>query len=597
MTQPETDSSVRCNILLLGPITVQDKDGNGITPRTQKSQALLAMLAVSPRGSRSRSWLRDKLWSDRSEEQSSASLRQALLDIRRSFNDNKDILVADRHTVTLDLSRVSIDLLEVMKRGDSGDFPSEIDSENIAEHLFEGIDIHDPEFEEWLTLERQVWARRFQELAKSQPAAAQEGESPTAEGEQLTLNTGNSLPVDPEAQAWFVSLLEPILVGGVGRVPVLATIITDALANSLLEASDIRLTNLASGHLIGADSGDKISTADGSTNTVAPLAIQVRIVQGSDQHRIGIEVLRTYDGSMIWSAGSLISEVAVAKGDISSAYGLIRRTVDQVVRFFIIHLENDSRDYTGKLFEAVYAMFGLSADNLDKGENILRKIIHEKPSAQAYAWLGFLQTFRLGQRFSQDSPELISEVKYNAFRALEMDDENALVLALSGHVHSYLLGEYDVAAAQFEKAIRINPAQPLGWDLYAMLLSYVGQPGKAQAMANWVQNLGEFSPYSYYFETTKCISATLAGDHITSIQVGEQALSQRPQFNSILRTMISSHAHLGNFDIAQDLLQRLLVIEPDFSIGAMLESGYPGMKTSGGLHYMEGLVKGGVSEN
>ena len=66
--------------------------------------------------------------------------------------------------------------------------------------------------------------------------------------------------------------------------------------------------------------------------------------------------------------------------------------------------------------------------------------------------------------------------------------------------------------------------------------------------------------------------------------------------NMATAMMISVNVHFA-LQIAQDLLQRLLVIEPDFSIGAMLESGYPGMKTSGGLHYMEGLVKGGVSEN
>src|SRR5215213_9951487 len=61
-----------CRIFLFGPLTVQDCAGTVRTPRGQKVQALVAMLALAPRGARSRVWLRDKLWSNRQEEQARA---------------------------------------------------------------------------------------------------------------------------------------------------------------------------------------------------------------------------------------------------------------------------------------------------------------------------------------------------------------------------------------------------------------------------------------------------------------------------------------------------------------------------------------------
>jgi hypothetical protein len=73
--------------------------------------------------------------------------------------------------------------------------------------------------------------------------------------------------------------------------------------------------------------------------------------------------------------------------------------------------------------------------------------------------------------------------------------------------------------------------------------------------------------------------------------------AQRPQFNSILRYLISSHAHLGNIDTAQDLLQRLLMIEPDFSVDSLLASSYPTLDTPGGQDFLAGLVKAGVRRN
>ena len=52
-----------CNFFLIGPFAVTDAQGIAITPKAQKTCAMLAMLILSPRATRTRVWLRDKLWS------------------------------------------------------------------------------------------------------------------------------------------------------------------------------------------------------------------------------------------------------------------------------------------------------------------------------------------------------------------------------------------------------------------------------------------------------------------------------------------------------------------------------------------------------
>ncbi|WP_457302944.1 AfsR/SARP family transcriptional regulator, partial [Phyllobacterium sp. P5_D12] len=151
-------SEAAYRMYLIGPFAITDPEGKVLTPKSQKSQAILAMLAVSLRGSRSRVWLRDKLWSDRPEDQASASLRQALLDIRKCLGNARDILVADKNTVSLRMDCIRLDIDEILSEGHVAG-----DDEVAAEHFLEGVDVRDPEFEEWLTLERQVWQRRYDE--------------------------------------------------------------------------------------------------------------------------------------------------------------------------------------------------------------------------------------------------------------------------------------------------------------------------------------------------------------------------------------------------------------------------------------------------
>ena len=150
-----------CSFFLLGPFSISDPNGIPLTPKAQKTCAMLAMLALSPRATRTRVWLRDKLWSDRGEEQGAASLRQALLDARRSFGDLSDqLIVADKKSVSLCLDKINIDTELLLAQAEKSNKDLERLKRSLNEDLLEGMDIRDPEFEDWLVLERQVWERR-----------------------------------------------------------------------------------------------------------------------------------------------------------------------------------------------------------------------------------------------------------------------------------------------------------------------------------------------------------------------------------------------------------------------------------------------------
>ncbi len=150
-----------CRFFLLGPFSISDSNGTPLTPKAQKTCAMLAMLALSPRATRTRVWLRDKLWSDRGEEQGAASLRQALLDARRSFGDlSGQLIVADKKSVSLCLDKISIDTELLLTEAHQSAQDLERLRRSLNEDLLEGMDIRDPEFEDWLVLERQVWERR-----------------------------------------------------------------------------------------------------------------------------------------------------------------------------------------------------------------------------------------------------------------------------------------------------------------------------------------------------------------------------------------------------------------------------------------------------
>ena len=124
-------------IHLWGPFRVVLQDGTDATPRGKRARAMLALLIMAPGYVRSRVWLQDKLWIERSPSQGAASLRQELSSLRKQLAGfGLDILIADRETVRL--AQNSVQLIERPANGE----------------LLEGFDLADAEFEDWLRQER-----------------------------------------------------------------------------------------------------------------------------------------------------------------------------------------------------------------------------------------------------------------------------------------------------------------------------------------------------------------------------------------------------------------------------------------------------------
>ena len=585
------------SIFLFGPFLVQGANGQDLTPKSRKSRAILAMLAVAPRGSRSRVWLRDKLWSDRGEDQASASLRQALLDIRSALGPFAAHLVsADKHTVSLDLTVLHIDALEALKpTAPKGSFGQ-------TENFLEGIDVRDPEFEEWLTLERQSWHRRIEEAGFAYDLAPKNHSDDPRAGFGAVPRTqmASAAQVPPGASqsdntvgdtlGWRVALLSPVILGSDPAAVMLQSDVQRALLAAFQDTGDLRMFDLAP-----APFSDLIGGGYAHLPEQINLTVQVRIYADPAIVRVAILLQSAADGALVWADEVQLRRQQIA--DISAAMPLIARATEEALRHFLRHTGSETAGAEGRLAAAVTSMFRLTRADLDRSEATLRRHIATHPTAQGYAWMAFLNTFRVGQKFNHQDAPLIEETQHFARRALEINPNNALVSALVGHVHSYLFGEFDYAAGLFEQSLRVNPAQTLAWDLYAMLHAYAGQPKRALAMARWARHLGAFSPHRYYFETTRAITGNFSGEHLTAIEAGRAALAERPDFNSLLRVLVSSHAHLDRPDEAQVFLNKLLMVEPNFSITSLQDGGYPGLDTEGGQHFLAGLIKAGVRKH
>ncbi|WP_176228617.1 BTAD domain-containing putative transcriptional regulator [Roseovarius litorisediminis] len=157
---------------LLGPPLITDIECHVLRLPTQKSLALLAMIADAAKGGLRREQAAATLWSRSPEAQARTNLRQALSVIRTIIGEevilsSGGMLALDRNLVALDINALSYATIE----------PGESVS-TFGGAFLDGISVNEPPFEEWLVAKRASYARAVRDILFDAGSAA--------------LNTGNA---------------------------------------------------------------------------------------------------------------------------------------------------------------------------------------------------------------------------------------------------------------------------------------------------------------------------------------------------------------------------------------------------------------------
>src|SRR6476469_291890 len=144
--------SSEARLELLGPVRLGNSAGDDLTPKSRKTRALLAVIALS-KGPVSRARLTDLLWGDRGEDQARASLRQALYELRKLVSGG--YLKSDRESIALGPRRLATDLSEIQRLIDERDINGLAGAlGRIESPLLASLDDITPELDDWLRDER-----------------------------------------------------------------------------------------------------------------------------------------------------------------------------------------------------------------------------------------------------------------------------------------------------------------------------------------------------------------------------------------------------------------------------------------------------------
>jgi DNA-binding SARP family transcriptional activator/tetratricopeptide (TPR) repeat protein len=630
-------------LTLCGQMQAEDEAGRNILPRSRKTRAVLAVLALAAPKPVLRTRLTRLLWSGRATEQGRGSLRQSVYELQQTLGaDTVSLLRTTRDQLALLDDRLWLDTR--MLASTAAGQP--IDLRMFRAPLLEDLDGLDPAFDAWLAEERRQILHRGIQLAEAALAAAQNANDRRDAAEQLLaiertheggwqaliradlelrdrtaarlayercLNTLASAGLLPsrETSELLRCTSEPNIPPGTStrspttdqrvRLCVLPLRVLGAgvafgpmpgLAEELsLAISRFRWIACSVGAGPG-EAGWQVRDAD--------YMLDATLQRGSNRVRIIVRLLDPQFGSNVLWAHSFDSGTT----DLLELQHTIATETAAHIDPQMLMREGDRRNgqpsTIPNAFEltlrAIPPIYRLEPSGFRAAGELLANAVDLDPAyAAAHAWWAYWRLLQVGQAWASDPLAATQHAGQLAERAVTLDPGDARALALVGHVRAFLHRQPEEACVLHERALSLNPALPLAWCYSGLAHGYLGRHGTAIEQISRAQTLAPHDPHAFFFDTALMLPYLLQGDFEKALASGRRALELNPGFTSTYKGYLATLGQLNRTTEAARVLARLLELEPGFCVRSALERS-PMKRLSDQQLYAEGLRRAGLPE-
>jgi DNA-binding SARP family transcriptional activator/TolB-like protein len=200
------------------------------------------------------------------------------------------------------------------------------------------------------------------------------------------------------------------------------------------------------------------------------------------------------------------------------------------------------------------------------GECLYEAIARDPGYAPAYAHAATWHNFRIGQGWSPEPSEDAQRAGWCAAKALELDKNNAVALAIHGQTLSFNDRNYAAARQYLDRAIAVGPSSLLAWTLSAATYGWSGNGAMGIEHASRAMRLSPFDPFAFFTEHMLSQAHYVNGDHAAAITLARRVEQRNPRLTSNLRTLTASLAAAGMIDEARETASRMLDYEPRFRL-------------------------------
>jgi DNA-binding SARP family transcriptional activator len=248
---------------------------------------------------------------------------------------------------------------------------------------------------------------------------------------------------------------------------------------------------------------------------------------------------------------------------------------------------------TGLLLLAIPLIYSMERNKFQEAGDLIQRALGIEPdNSMAVTLLAYWHLWHVGQGWTTDASKTLSIIETLCLRAMDLDPENSEAMG----IYAYTLAwkkEFDRAVHFFDRSLRLNPNLAYIWALSAAVYCYIGEPENALRRLGRYRDLAPLDPYYGFFENAYTIAYTFKHDYERAVVVGRRVVKANPAFINGYKPLIASLGHLARREEAAPYVEKLLSLEPDFTIEKFRKA-YPFKRQQDRDDYCKGLRLAGI---
>lgn len=518
MRQVET-----ARLYLFGPFRLIAPGGARIEIASRKGCALIAMLALSSGGERTRVWLQDRLWGSRGREQAQNSLRRELSQLRRVLD------AAGLALIETPGDRVMLKLADVTV------MPAQ-----PGQELLEGCDIPGEElFEDWL---------RDQRLASD--ASAPAAPKPAAQPALAALRTA-SIAILPFAN----------LTGDRDK-----TYLSDGIAEELADrVSRMRwLPVISPGQSHRPDGTETTLDAGRRLGAAYVMGGKLRLQDG--EYWLSAHIIDCATGQLIWSPRLRLPAPQASNAIVpmvEELVGALENRIDTAEKVRAKALPEIDLTVNDLIWRGRWHQDRLSHEDTIIAGRYFAEAMRLAPDS-ALAVIEYTRHFgyEIWNRRLPDAS--IREMRALAQKAILLDFEDARGHMFAGMAEMWLR-QPGRAEVHLARAIRLNPSLTIAHEQLGTLNILSGRPAAGIAPLEYAIRLAPTDYRLFLKHGELGLAHLMLGNHADALAHAEAAITLRPSYWHAHVTRINALARSGQQTAARAAHAELMSVRPHFA--------------------------------
>ncbi len=256
-------------------------------------------------------------------------------------------------------------------------------------------------------------------------------------------------------------------------------------------------------------------------------------------------------------------------------------------------LKKDERSLLAYELYLKGSKYSFGKEAFEESARLLERAIALDPDFhEAYSELSWRYLSLWRHRLADDPDEALRRARESAHKAVTLDQQDYRSHWSLAALYLWADQDHDLALAELEKTIAINPNQADAMGTMSLLMAFLG---RAEEAVDWIEKAKRLNPhYPVWYDWNASFAYYMARDYDKALLGAKKTLAVYPKSISVLRILAATYVEMGNMKKAREVAEKMLEIDPGYTLSGTRN--VPLKRKADRQRYFGALAKAGLPE-